>query len=59
MKTITMKLEVKIILILILEITRLAFAKRLEHGFLQKEDLPSKECDLIVVSHSGSDTGGT
>ena len=52
-----MKLEVKIILILILKMTRLAFAKWLKHGFIQKEALPSKECDLIAVSHSRIDRG--
>ena len=57
METITMKIEVILILILTLEITRIAFAHKLEYGLIQKEALPSEECDLILVSHSRIEKG--
>ena len=57
MKTTKMDIDVKIILILILPITRPAFAQKLEYGNMQKEVQHSDECDLILVSHSLIENG--
>ena len=58
MDSITMEIKVKIILMLILELTRLAFAQQLNYCNMQKIVQHSDECDFILLSHSGTDTGG-